>query len=61
MHCPLYLNARRKHLFANGRPQLFHQIFNHPEHVCCHRQVAVCLLGLWDDDVEARAALAFVC
>jgi hypothetical protein len=34
MQCPLYLNARRKYLFANGRPRLFHQIFNHPERVC---------------------------
>ncbi len=33
MHCPLYLDARRKYLFANGRPRLFHQIFNHPERV----------------------------
>jgi len=34
MHCPLYLDARRKYLFANGRPRLFHRIFNHSERVC---------------------------
>jgi hypothetical protein len=30
-------------------------------HGGCHRQVAVCLLGLWNDDIEARAASASVC
>ena len=31
MDCPLHTAARHRHLFANGRPRVFHQLFNHPE------------------------------
>jgi hypothetical protein len=33
MYCPLYSDARRRHLSANGRPRLLQQLFNHPERI----------------------------